>query len=292
MPQGQNEEVGDAQNEDGEIAVGNDEESKDPQNLDVTGQEELQGDKTGTLEENPDQPVDAKMLSDEMQRDQTDPDNQQSTLAPSGEREEGELLPDIGDLEGASDLSNIAENQESREGLSESAATPERSPATVDDDALEAGEINSPELSSDDKNDEGDSVEDAADASDKLMDVNEQISAESDQVAEPTPVASEGATLTSSVVESSSSKVNLPVPRQGTPNAPAETEETKQASPIGSTSTTIILSERARERAQMRQAGLVSSTLRGRGRGGAPRGRVGRGRGVVRRPPPPPGSDQ
>ncbi|KAG4950526.1 hypothetical protein JHK86_043765 [Glycine max] len=292
MPQGQNEEVGDAQNEDGEIAVGNDEESKDPQNLDVTGQEELQGDKTGTLEENPDQPVDAKMLSDEMQRDQTDPDNQQSTLAPSGEREEGELLPDIGDLEGASDLSNIAENQESREGLSESAATPERSPATVDDDALEAGEINSPELSSDDKNDEGDSVEDAADASDKLMDVNEQISAESDQVAEPTPVASEGATLTSSVVESSSSKVNLPVPRQGTPNAPAETEETKQASPIGSTSTTIILSERARERAQMRQAGLVSSTLRGRGRGGAPRGRVGRVRGVVRRPPPPPGSDQ
>ncbi|MDG2865934.1 hypothetical protein P7M39_24130, partial [Vibrio parahaemolyticus] len=219
-----------------------------------------------------------------------DPDNQQSTLAPSGEREEGELLPDIGDLEGASDLSNIAENQESREGQSESAATPERSPARVDDDALEAGEINSPELSSDDKDDEGDLVEEAADGSDKLIDVNEPISPESDQVAEP--VASETATSTSTVAESSSSKVNLPVPRQGTHNAPAETEETKQASPIGSTSTTIILSERARERAQMRQAGLVSSTLRGRGRGGAPRGRVGRGRGGVRRPPPPPGSDQ
>ena len=134
----------------------------------------------------------------------------EESVAP-GEREEGELLPDIGDLEGASDLSNIAENQESREGLSESAATPERSPATVDDDALEAGEINSPELSSDDKNDEGDLVEEAADGSDKLIDVNEPISAESDQVAEP--VASETATLTSSVVESSSSKVNLPVPR-------------------------------------------------------------------------------
>ncbi|KAH1237392.1 Nuclear-pore anchor [Glycine max] len=290
MPQCQNEEVGEAQNEDGEIAVGNDEESKDPRHLDGTGQEELQADKTGTLEENQDQSAETKVLSDEMQRNQTDPDNQQSTLAPSGEREEGELMPDTGDLEGASDLSNIAENQESREGQSESAATPERSPARVDDDALEAGEINSPELSSDDKNDEGDLVEEAADGSDKLIDVNEPISAESDQVAEP--VASETATSTSTVAESSSSKVNLPVPRQGTPSAPAETEETKQASPVGSTSTTINLSERARERAQMRQAGLVSSTLRGRGRGGAPRGRVGRGRGVVRRPPPPPGSDQ
>ncbi|KHN21362.1 Nuclear-pore anchor [Glycine soja] len=290
MPQCQNEEVGEAQNEDGEIAVGNDEESKDPRHLDGTGQEELQADKTGTLEENQDQSAETKVLSDEMQRNQTDPDNQQSTLAPSGEREEGELMPDTGDLEGASDLSNIAENQESREGQSESAATPERSPARVDDDALEAGEINSPELSSDDKNDEGDLVEEAADGSDKLIDVNEPISAESDQVAEP--VASETATSTSTVAESSSSKVNLPVPRQGTPSAPAETEETKQASPVGSTSTTINLSERARERAQMRQAGLVSSTLRGRGRGGAPRGRVGRVRGVVRRPPPPPGSDQ
>ncbi|KAL9321963.1 hypothetical protein ACSQ67_010016 [Phaseolus vulgaris] len=286
LPQGQNEE-GEAQNEDGEIAVGNDEESKDPQHLDGTSQEELQGDKTGILEENPDQP-------DEMQRDHTDPDNQHSTLATSGEREEGELLPDAGDIEGGSDLSNIVENQESREGQSESAATPERSPARGDDDALEAGEINSPELSSDDKNDEVDLVEEAADGSDKLIDVNEPISVESDQVADPTPVVSDGATLTSSVTESSSSKVNLPVPRQGTPSAPApsETEETtKQASPIGSTSTTINLSERARERAQMRQAGLVSTpnVTRGRGRG-APRGRA-RGRTVVRRPPPSSGGD-
>jgi len=285
LPQGQNEE-GEAQNEDGEIAVGNDEESKDPQHLDGASQEELQGERTGILDENPDQP-------DEMQRDHTDPDNQPSTLAPTGEREEGELLPDTGDVEGGSDLSNIVENQESREGQSESAATPERSPARGDDDALEAGEINSPELSGDDKNDEVDLVDEAADGSDKLIDVNEPISVESDPVADPTPVVSEGATLTSSATESSSSKVNLPVARQGTPSAPSETEETpKQASPIGSTSTTINLSERARERAQMRQAGLVSTpnVTRGRGRG-APRGRA-RGRAVVRRPPPSSGGDQ
>lgn len=285
LPQGQNEE-GEVQNEDGEIAVGNDEDSKDPQHLDGTSHEELPGDRTGILDENPDQP-------DEMQRDHTDADNQQSTLASSGEREEGELLPDAGDLEGGSDLSNIMENQESREGQSESAATPERSPARGDDDALEAGEINSPDLSSDDKNDEPDLVEEAADGSDKLIDVNEPISVESDQVADPTPVVSDVSTLTSSVVESSSSKVNIPVPRQGTPTAPSETEETtKQASPIGSTSTTINLSERARERAQMRQAGLVSTpnVTRGRGRA-APRGR-GRGRTVVRRPPPSSGGEQ
>ncbi|WVZ01618.1 hypothetical protein V8G54_027687 [Vigna mungo] len=284
LPQGQNEE-GEVQNEDGEIAVGNDEDSKDPQHLDGTSHEELPGDRTGILDENPDQP-------DDMQRDHTDADNQQSTLASSGEREEGELLPDAGDLEGGSDLSNIVENQESREGQSESAATPERSPARGDDDALEAGEINSPELSSDDKNDEPDLVEEAADGSDKLIDVNEPISVESDQVADPTPVVSDVSTLTSSVIESSSSKVNIPVARQGTPNAPSETDETtKQASPIGSTSTTINLSERARERAQMRQAGLVSTpnVTRGRGRA-APRGR-GRGRTVVRRPPPSSGGE-
>ncbi|TKY49466.1 Nuclear-pore anchor [Spatholobus suberectus] len=291
LAQGQNEEVGEAQNEDGETDIGKDEDSKDPQHLDGTSQEELQGDKTGILEENPDQPVDTKMLSDEMQRDHSDPDNKHSTLAPSSEREEGELLPDTADLEGGSDLSNIVENQESREGQSESAATPERSPARVDDEALEAGEINSPELSSDDKNDEGELAEETADGSDKLIDVNEPISVESDQVAEPTPLASESATLTS-VAESSSSKVNLPVPRQGTPNVTSETEENKQASPVSSTSTTINLSERARERAQMRQAGLVSTTFaRGRGRGAPRGGRAVRGR-VGRRPPPPSGGEQ
>ncbi|KAK7323970.1 hypothetical protein VNO77_27474 [Canavalia gladiata] len=294
LPQGQNEEIGEAQNEDGETAVGKEEESKDPQQLDGTSQEELQSDKTGNLEENLDQPVETKMLSDEMQRDRTEPDNQQSALAPSSDREEGELLPDTGDLEGGNDLSNVVENQESREGQSEPAVTPEPSPARVDDEALEAGEINSPEISSDDKNDEGDLVDEGADGSDKLIDVNEPISvesdqvaeptpAESDQVAEPTPAASEGGTLPSSAAESSSTKVNLPVPRQGSTSVTSETEEIKQASPISSTSTTINLSERARERAQLRQAGVVSTLARGRGRV-IPRGRAGRGRGG-RRPP-------
>lgn len=275
LPQGQNEEVGEARNDD-ETAVGKDEESKDLPQLDGTSQEELQVDKTGISEENLDQSAETKVLSDEMQRDHTEIDNQQSTLPVSSEREEGEL-PEAGDSEGGCDASNM-EIHESREVQSEPSATPEPSPARGDDDALEAGEINSPEVSNDDKNDEGDLVDEAADSSDKLVDVNEPISVESDQVAEPAPVANES-NLQSNIAESSSSK--LPVPKQGTPSVTTESEEIKPTSPINSTPTTINLSERARERAQLRQAGVFTTASRGRGR--APRGRVIRGRG--RRPP-------
>ncbi|WJX72066.1 hypothetical protein P8452_55984 [Trifolium repens] len=275
LPQGQNEEVSEAQNDD-ETAVGKDEDSKDPPNLDGTSQEEIQADKTGTSEENLDQPAETKIISDEMQRDLTEIDNQQSTLPLSSETEEGELLQEAGDPEGGCDASNT-ENQESRE------ATPEPSPARGDDDALEAGEINSPEVSSDDKNDEGDLVEDAADGSEKLVD-NEPAPVESDPVAEPAPVASES-NLQSSVVESSSSK--LPVSKQAATSAPSKAEEVKPSSPISDTSTTTInLTERAREMAKLRQAGQAGPsvfTTAGRGRGRAPRGRVIRGRG--RRPP-------
>jgi nucleoprotein TPR len=244
--------------------------------LDGTSQEEIQADKTEISEENLDQPAETKMISDETQRDHTEIDNQQSTLPLSSETEEGELLQESGDPEGGCDASNM-ENQESRE------ATPEPSPARGDDDALEAGEINSPEVSGDDKNDEGDLVDDAADGSDKLVD-NEPAPVESDPVAEPAPVASES-NLQSSVVESSSSK--LPVSKQATTSALSKTEEVKPSSPISDTSTTTInLTERAREMAKLRQAGQAGPsvfTTAGRGRGRAPRGRVIRGRG--RRPP-------
>ncbi|KAE9584981.1 putative nucleoprotein TPR/MLP1 [Lupinus albus] len=270
LPQGQNEEAGEAQNEDGEFAVDRDEESKDPQHMDDTSQEELHGDRTSILEENLDQPAETKVVTDDVQRDHREPDNQQSTLAPGSEREEGEMFLDSGDLEGGSDLSNIAENQDSREGQPEPAASPEPSPARADDEALEAGEI-SPERSMDDKIDEGDIVEESVDVTDPTV-------VESDQVADPAPVAGESS-LTGSAAETSSSKTNLPVPKQGTNS---ETEDTKQqqASPP-SMSTTINLSERARQRAQLREAG------RGRGRA-SPRGRVLRGRGNQggRRAPP------
>ncbi|KAI5432757.1 hypothetical protein KIW84_020166 [Lathyrus oleraceus] len=79
LPQGQNEDVSEAQN-DNEISVGKDEESKDPLHLDGTSQDELQVDKTGISVENLDQPGQTKMMSDEVQKDHSEIDNQQSTL--------------------------------------------------------------------------------------------------------------------------------------------------------------------------------------------------------------------
>ncbi|RYR53574.1 hypothetical protein Ahy_A06g028755 [Arachis hypogaea] len=281
LPQGQNAGVVEAQNEDGEIPVGKDEEANDPQNLDGTNQEELHDDKPIDLEENQDQAAEVKMGSDDMQRDQIEPENQPSLFAVAGEREEGELLPETGELEGGNE-----ENQDSREGQPEPPVrTPEPSPTRADDEALEAGEINSPVLSGDDKNDEGELTEEAGDTLDKASDVNESTAVEtstaveSDQVAEPTPSASEVAPATIAV-ESSSSRI---VTRQATihGSAPPETDDVKQTSPLNSSSTTINLLERARERAQLRQAGVVST-------GGRARGRVLRGRGVRgrgRRPP-------
>ncbi|KAI4323302.1 hypothetical protein L6164_022918 [Bauhinia variegata] len=378
LPQGLNEEVIEAQNEAGETVFGRTEESKD-QHLDGISKEDSQGDKTSISEENLDRPVETQQMPEDMQKDRDEPDNQQLTSEFGNEREEGELAPEAVDLDGSGDVSNMAENQESMEAQSEPAATPEPSPARGDDEALEAGEIHSPELSNDDKNDEGNTVEEAADGSDNPNDVSNPVAVESDQVADPAPVASEitststaaetdslklgfpvskqgtsgvtseteevkqaspikqdqvadpapvanEGTSTSTAAETNSSKVALPVSKQGTSGVTSETEEVKLASPIkqdqvadpapfasestptstaaeassskpvskqgtsgvtsepgeikqasaiSSTSTTINLSERARERAFLRQRAVVE---RGRGRG-APRGRVGRGRG-------------
>ncbi|KAI4333246.1 hypothetical protein L6164_018080 [Bauhinia variegata] len=298
-PQGHSEEVMEPQNEVGETVLRKTEESKD-QHLDVIAQEDSQGDKTSISEENLDRPVETKLVSDDLPKDLDEPDNQQSTSEFGNEREEGELAPEAADLEGGSDISNMLENQEGRDGQSEPVATPEPSPARVDDEALEAGEINSPEPS----NDEGDAGEEAADGSDKSNDVNNAATVESDQVADPALVASEGiststavetsssklgytapvaseSTSTSTAAETGSSKSGLPVSKQGTSGVTFETEEIKQPSPLSSTSTTINLSERARERALVRQRAVVE---RGRGRG-APRGRAVRGRGRGRRQP-------
>ncbi|MED6155907.1 hypothetical protein PIB30_117441 [Stylosanthes scabra] len=284
LPQGQIEGVGEAQNEEGEIPVGKDEEANDPQNLEGNNQEEFHDDKSTDLEENQDQAAESKMGSDDMQRDPSEPENQQSLLAHGGEREEGELMPETGEVEGGNE-----ENQDSREGQPETVRTPEPSPSRADDDALEAGEINSPELSGDDKNDEGDLTEEAGDTLDKAADINESTAVETsaafetEQVDEPTPIASEVASTTSAAETSSSRPVPRQVPRQAptSGSATSEIEDVKQTSPLNSSSTTINLLERARERAQLRQAGVVSTV--GRARGRSPRGRVVRGRG--RRPP-------
>ncbi|KAJ7949034.1 nuclear-pore anchor [Quillaja saponaria] len=276
VPPGLSEEVVDAEKEDMETIEGKAEESKEPEHFDGSSQVESQNDMTNILEENFDESGGTNVP--DAQQVQDEPDNQQSTLEFSNEREEGELVPEVADPE-ASDISNLMESQEI--GESQPVSTNEHSPARVDEDALEAGEINSPEHPSDDKNYEGDVAEEAADASDKSNDGNDPTAVETDQVAEPSSTARES-TPTSSAAEISSTRS---VSRQETSNITAESEEVRQASPVSGTSRTINLQERARERAQLRQAGVVSALGRGRGRP-APRGRIGRGGRIGRRPPP------
>lgn len=287
----QNDDTIEAQNEEDEVIVEK-VESKDPLNVDSMIQEEPQGDSSSMLEENLDQTVEAKLSSDDMQRDQGEPDNQQSAMEVEGEKEDGELLAAEGaaDGEGGNDVFNLVDNQEIREGHSEPAATPDRSPMAAEDEEPEAGEINSPELSTDDKNEEGELAEEAADGSDKSNDANEQIAAETDREPSPAPAPSTTEpTLTSSAPETGSSRI-IPVPRKSPTKGAPESGEVKQSSPASSTSTTINLLERARERAQMRQAGVVGvAPPIGRGRGrGTPRGRAARGGRAVggRRQPP------
>lgn len=185
------------------------------------------------------------------------------------EREEGELIADpedVGNLEGGSNLSmGSPENLELQtDDLAGTDEDPLRTPT-------DTGEIESSQLPNDDKNDEVDATEELAESSDKLNDSGDQVTAETDQAVD-TIVADEKPS--SSIVDSSNSKEGGPGE-----SAAAETEDGKQVSPVNRSSRTINLNERARERATIRQAAMLSSTTT-RGRGRVLRGRGGRnGRG-------------
>nr|BAO49712.1 nuclear pore complex protein TPRb [Nicotiana benthamiana] len=181
------------------------------------------------------------------------------------EREEGELIADpedVGNLEGGINL--LMGSPENLEPQAESLAG-------TDEDALltptDTGEIESSLLPDDDKNDEVDATEELSESSDKLNDGGDQVATETDQAV--------GAVVTGE--KPSSSSVDSSISKEGGAGdtAAAETEEGKQVSPVNRSSRTINLNERARERASLRQAGMLSSTMP-RGRGRAPRGRGGR----------------
>ncbi|XP_009592361.1 nuclear-pore anchor [Nicotiana tomentosiformis] len=181
------------------------------------------------------------------------------------EREEGELIADpedAGNLEGGSNL--LMGSPENLEPQAESLAG-------TDEDTLltstDTGEIESSQLPDDDKNDEVDAIEELSESSDKLNDGGDQVATETDQAVDAVVT---GEKPSSSLVDSSISKEG-----GSGDTAAAETEEGKQVSPVNRSSRTINLNERARERASLRQAGMLSSTMP-RGRGRAPRGRGGR----------------
>lgn len=255
LAQGSNEEAVEAEKEEVDNTGEKAEEMKESHQVDTTSEAELQNDKNDVLEENLDRTTGVEMACDDGSKDQAEQENQQLTLESESEREEGELLPDVTEVEGAADLSNVVGSPEIGELLPELVSTPVVSPGGNEDEAPASEE---PQEA---VNDEGDGTEENAEGLDKSNDGEE-----ADQVPE--------GSVTTGETASTSSAIEPDISRQ--PSSCATTTEAKQASPPASNASHIVnLRERARERAMQRQAGAMPSTvIRGRGRP------AGRGRGV------------
>ncbi|PIN20042.1 hypothetical protein CDL12_07260 [Handroanthus impetiginosus] len=152
------------------------------------------------------------------------------------------------------------------EDQSEQAVEPENSPSTEQSApaTLEAGEIDPSQTPEEEKN--GDTAENINDGA--------EPTAEADRVPGASTAVTEAASTSTSVDAGSS--------EQGSTTPPPDTAG-KPVSPLNSSSTTINLQERARQRAHLRQAGMVTTSptrARGRGvRGRGVRGRAAPGRG-------------
>ncbi|XP_015078982.1 nuclear-pore anchor isoform X1 [Solanum pennellii] len=190
---------------------------------------------------------------------------QESEQLAMDEREEGELIADPEDVGNLDSILSMGSPENLEPQTDDLAGTDEELLLTPTD----PGEIESSQLPDDDKNDEVDATEELAESSEKLNDGGDQVAAETDQALDTVT----GEKPSSSPVDSSNSK-------EGglDESAAAETEEGKQVSPINRSSRTINLNERARERASIRQAAMLSATpARGRGRVLRRGGRSGRG---------------
>ncbi|KAK3218786.1 hypothetical protein Dsin_012756 [Dipteronia sinensis] len=262
LPQGSNEEGFDAEKEEVDNTGDKVEELKESEQVDGTSEVELQNDKNNGSGENLDRPTGAEMPSDDGSKDQAEQENQQLIQESESEREEGELVPDVTDVEVVTDVSNVVGISEIGEGQPDLTATPVVSPARVDDEANV--ELN--EVVNDEKNDEGDTIEENAEGSDKSNDGNDQIAAETDQVLE--------AGLVTSEIASSSSAAEHDIPKQS--SSTVTSAEVKPVSPVSNAPHILNLRERARVGAMQRQAGVITPSVgRGRGRPSG-RGRVAR----------------
>ncbi|KAL4271644.1 hypothetical protein GQ457_13G000510 [Hibiscus cannabinus] len=281
------EEVLDVEKEEVDTMEENLEDSKEP-HVDGTSEVGLQENKNNMPDEVLDKPSGNEMVTDEESKNPAVQETQQPLLETESEKEEGELDPEVAaDTEGGTDVHNVAGSSEV--GGAELVSSPLASPSRVDDEALvtAAEGDNSPDAVNDDKNDEGDIGEETVgEGFEKSNDGNEQSAVEMDPtpeaVAVPTAGTNEGGT-TSGPPEGE-------VPKtvgSSSGTAAAEAEDVKQMSPISgsgggssATSTLVNLQERARERAMLRQAGVIgSSTTSSRGRGRvAIRARGARGR--------------
>ncbi|KAL7186962.1 hypothetical protein ACSBR2_028631 [Camellia fascicularis] len=277
LPQGSNEEAIDAEKDDVETSGEQDEE---PKLGGDNNQVELQSESNDVLEEILYKQNESEGVFDEGSKVLAEQDFQQSVVASGSEREEGELVPDVADVESGGNMSGmVVESQEIGENQPEAAALapPPVSSPVGDEETLVAaaaatatatatatvdfGETSSPQV----LNDEGDTAEANAEGADNLNDGNnhQEVAMEADQ----NPEAA-AALETTTGVRTKTGTVDIGMSKQGSPSVSAETQEVKQVSPVGqsSSSTTINLQERAKQRSLLRQAGVISSSV-GRGRG-------------------------
>lgn len=271
LSQGEEEAV--AEKEEVETSGEKAEPPKESEQLDDTTQAEPENETNEVAEEILDKPSESGMEIYDGSKDQaTAEDNQQLPGEFENEREEGELVAEIED---GADMSNMAGSPETGEVLPDT--TPVASPARIDDEAMvpvgmESGEINSPEMITDEKNDEGDIVEEIGEGSDKSNEGGDQIAVETDQSPEAASVAGERTTATANTEMDASKQAS---------SSGADAEEVRQVSPASNTSTVVNLAERARQRAMLRQGGsgapAVLSPPGARGRGRVLRGRIARG---------------
>lgn len=201
------------------------------------------------------------------------------------EREEGEMVSDLGDVDGSGGGGNISGSPEiGKIHLDRMSEEPVVPTTDIGDIAL-SPQIVEEDEDCDDKND--DVMEETEEGGlDKLND--QQVApVETDQIPETAAVGGESASPPPPPPSSGGVEVVSLSKQEGTASssnvvtasaAETEVKEQQQQEQVssstvsGSPSTTINLQERARQRAQLRQAALL-----GRGRGCAPRGRGGRG---------------
>ncbi|XP_050371497.1 nuclear-pore anchor [Argentina anserina] len=269
FPPGSNEEGAvDADKEDIENTVMKVEEPIEQQ-FDDSSQPESQLDKNIVLEDVDGSDVKETVPDGGAKDNQMESDNQQPSEI-GGDREEGELLPEVSDLEGG-DTTMASPGME--EGQSEPITTPRASPSRVDDDdlagasAVEISEENCPEVLNEEKTNEVDVPEETAEASDKSNDGIDQSGMETDLAAEAASVIGD-ASVTGESASASTTTTEVGGSKQASTSATTEVEETRQVSP---STTTINILEKARQGQLLRQRGLQPLAAppapnRGRGR--------------------------
>ncbi|KAG6387543.1 hypothetical protein SASPL_152735 [Salvia splendens] len=212
-------------------------------------------------DEDLEKPTDS-IISDDQLRDQTEQYIQRIVVESGGEKEEGEqLVRDFTDNDGDSSAINETGEPGNEEFQGKQSTDPEKSPS-IEPLGMEDEEINPSQTLEEEKiGDLNESIAES-DSSDKLNH-GADSSAETNRAPGSSKPPSEEASTSTTVatVDAGSSDQAGSTPPQDTGGKPV--------SPLNSGSTTINLQERAKQRAQMRQAGMggvTSSPARGRGR--------------------------